>query len=402
MNQASYGIIAPQIKLNINGQVYNMLPNATMIHTLPGTVNYGSTISTTNTVVNNGGQPMNPSPNVSFGYPTTTQPMWYQPQALPTQVQQTQYIPSNQYPMNQNISSTMQTQFYQNQPMVQMQPQQIQQQQPIQQNQPTQQVQPTQQIQQNQNVQQIEEKKEGEQKDPTKDTQKVQPTQQVQQQGQQMQQLTQQFQQLQVQPNQQQQQPWYSNNQSSQGYPTMNQGYQVQQGYPTQQQQGYPVQQQQGYPIQQQQGYYYPQQQQSYVYTQQIGNQPIIVNVQNGGYVNQYRYFMPQPVTYQVINGHNIPHQGGVPMYQGVTKQQLSLLPLSKYGDDDGDADIALLDPEGESEMSTDKTCAICTLDYEKGDLIRKLKCRHTYHQECIDDWLGKKNECCLCKAKVV
>ncbi|CAG8432862.1 7350_t:CDS:2 [Diversispora eburnea] len=51
------------------------------------------------------------------------------------------------------------------------------------------------------------------------------------------------------------------------------------------------------------------------------------------------------------------------------------------------------------ANSETRETCAICLEDFDDGDEIRELPCRHWYHVECIDPWLTTKSSSCpLCK----
>ena len=44
------------------------------------------------------------------------------------------------------------------------------------------------------------------------------------------------------------------------------------------------------------------------------------------------------------------------------------------------------------------KECAICLEIFEKGNKIISLPCVHIYHDNCIKEWLLKKNFCPICK----
>ncbi|CAG8628952.1 1757_t:CDS:1 [Cetraspora pellucida] len=57
------------------------------------------------------------------------------------------------------------------------------------------------------------------------------------------------------------------------------------------------------------------------------------------------------------------------------------------------------LSSDDDYDMLLEETCAICLEDFDDGDKIRELPCRHCYHVECIDPWLTTKSSSCpLCK----
>ena len=41
--------------------------------------------------------------------------------------------------------------------------------------------------------------------------------------------------------------------------------------------------------------------------------------------------------------------------------------------------------------------CSICLAEYEDGDQLRQLGCKHHYHVSCIDEWLRLNAKCPLC-----
>lgn len=53
--------------------------------------------------------------------------------------------------------------------------------------------------------------------------------------------------------------------------------------------------------------------------------------------------------------------------------------------------------------MDNSVECAVCLSLFEEGELIRKLKCKHTFHKDCLDRWLQQDWATCpLCRSKVL
>lgn len=46
-------------------------------------------------------------------------------------------------------------------------------------------------------------------------------------------------------------------------------------------------------------------------------------------------------------------------------------------------------------------SCVICRLDYEDDDTLTVLSCKHSYHSECINNWLRINKVCPICSAEV-
>ncbi|ESQ44068.1 hypothetical protein EUTSA_v10006444mg [Eutrema salsugineum] len=54
------------------------------------------------------------------------------------------------------------------------------------------------------------------------------------------------------------------------------------------------------------------------------------------------------------------------------------------------------------NDRSSPPFCAVCLQEAEEGEKMRRLtKCRHCFHAECIDPWLGEMSTCPLCRAEI-
>jgi len=45
--------------------------------------------------------------------------------------------------------------------------------------------------------------------------------------------------------------------------------------------------------------------------------------------------------------------------------------------------------------------CNICLEEFKQGDEMRKLHCKHAFHQQCIDRWLAQVASCPICKQEL-
>ncbi|XVE64010.1 hypothetical protein DITRI_Ditri07aG0067100 [Diplodiscus trichospermus] len=50
--------------------------------------------------------------------------------------------------------------------------------------------------------------------------------------------------------------------------------------------------------------------------------------------------------------------------------------------------------------MHVDKKCSICQEEYEADEDMGKLYCGHSFHIQCIKQWLVQKNTCPVCKTE--
>ena len=47
------------------------------------------------------------------------------------------------------------------------------------------------------------------------------------------------------------------------------------------------------------------------------------------------------------------------------------------------------------------RTCAICMCDFEMGENVRYLPCKHYYHDKCVDGWLKGHRNCPCCRQDI-
>ncbi|CAM6026428.1 unnamed protein product [Sphagnum balticum] len=74
---------------------------------------------------------------------------------------------------------------------------------------------------------------------------------------------------------------------------------------------------------------------------------------------------------------------------KGLSVQAISALPGSSYV------------PDLQEGTSGQEQCAVCRHEYEAGDLMLTLPCKHQYHSDCIQQWLQINKVCPVCGAEV-
>ncbi|EAR85086.3 zinc finger, C3HC4 type (RING finger) protein (macronuclear) [Tetrahymena thermophila SB210] len=45
--------------------------------------------------------------------------------------------------------------------------------------------------------------------------------------------------------------------------------------------------------------------------------------------------------------------------------------------------------------------CTICISEFEYGEKLKQLPCKHIYHPECVDNWLKQEKKCPVCKGEI-
>lgn len=47
-------------------------------------------------------------------------------------------------------------------------------------------------------------------------------------------------------------------------------------------------------------------------------------------------------------------------------------------------------------------TCMVCISEKEVGETVRTLPCMHSFHKQCIDEWLRQNRTCPICKTDIM
>ncbi|KAK9808802.1 hypothetical protein WJX72_003943 [[Myrmecia] bisecta] len=75
---------------------------------------------------------------------------------------------------------------------------------------------------------------------------------------------------------------------------------------------------------------------------------------------------------------------------RGMSAELAAALPLAKFG-----ACAAT------QRASDDEQCAVCRMEFERGEEVKLLPCKHFYHPDCINQWLNINKVCPVCHTEV-
>ncbi|KAL0797920.1 hypothetical protein Bca101_053094 [Brassica carinata] len=56
------------------------------------------------------------------------------------------------------------------------------------------------------------------------------------------------------------------------------------------------------------------------------------------------------------------------------------------------------INPSVSNTLFADRKCSICQDEYEREGQVGKLDCGHSFHVQCVKQWLSRKNACPVCK----
>lgn len=87
---------------------------------------------------------------------------------------------------------------------------------------------------------------------------------------------------------------------------------------------------------------------------------------------------------------------GFAPAETGAGDDALARMPVRRF------SKASFTKPDADETLVDAPTCAVCMCDAEEGDALRRLPCRHEFHQACVDRWLADHRTCPMCKSDVV
>lgn len=89
-----------------------------------------------------------------------------------------------------------------------------------------------------------------------------------------------------------------------------------------------------------------------------------------------------------------LPSEEGIIVEQSISEQSFAT-DICTAGSSAGNSELGLCSGSVSAQsLPYGQTCCICLTDLEAGEGVRKLPCRHAFHEECIDLWLRLHHSC--------
>lgn len=118
-------------------------------------------------------------------------------------------------------------------------------------------------------------------------------------------------------------------------------------------------------------------------------NTPFHVQYSSNMGVNQHISTNELMQLYQLLSSVSGGQQSQAPR---LSTSQLSLLPTR----------IVTCKAEDCDEDDERRVCMVCLSEKEIGETVRTLPCMHTFHKDCVDEWLQQNATCPVCKLDIL
>ncbi|KAK7462655.1 hypothetical protein BaRGS_00038306 [Batillaria attramentaria] len=81
---------------------------------------------------------------------------------------------------------------------------------------------------------------------------------------------------------------------------------------------------------------------------------------------------------------------------RGITEEEINQLPTHKFKSESAKVEFGAAAAEANAVQ-----CQICLVDFEVGDSLRSIPCKHDFHKGCIDEWLKRNATCPICRQEI-
>ena len=76
--------------------------------------------------------------------------------------------------------------------------------------------------------------------------------------------------------------------------------------------------------------------------------------------------------------------------HKGLSKKRVNSLGCWRVRKSKKTAGLLVID----NDIPVRSPCPVCLEEFKEASVVRYLKCKHFYHKQCIDTWLGENDSC--------